>query len=48
VLHLHLEKGQCMEVFIAGGKNRELQEILGPTRKIRTVRSRRLISASRV
>lgn len=47
MLHLHLEKGQCMEVFIARGSNNRLREILGRIRKIRGVRSIRFISTSR-
>src|SRR4030065_2471366 len=33
MLHLHLEKGQCMEGFIARGPNHRLREILGKIRK---------------
>jgi CopG family nickel-responsive transcriptional regulator len=47
MLHLHLEKGQCMEVFIARGPNARLQEILGKIRKVKGVRSIRFISTSR-
>ena len=47
MLHLHLEKGQCMEVFIARGPNSRLREILGKIRKVRGVRSIRFISTSR-
>jgi CopG family nickel-responsive transcriptional regulator len=47
MLHLHLEKGQCMEVFIARGPNHRLREILGRIRKIRGLRSIRFISTSR-
>ena len=47
MLHLHLEKGQCMEVFIARGPNGRLREILGKIRKIKGVRSIRFISTSR-
>jgi len=47
MLHLHLEKGQCMEVFIARGPNSKLREILGKIRKVRGVRSIRFISTSR-
>src|SRR4030066_1312300 len=44
MLHLHLEKGQCMEVFIARGPNSVLKEILGKIRKVKGVRSIRFIS----
>lgn len=47
MLHLHLEKDQCMEVFIARGSNQRLREILGRIRRIRGVRSIRFISTSR-
>ena len=47
MLHLHLEKGQCMEVFIARGPNNRLREILEKIRKVRGVRSIRFISTSR-
>ena len=47
MLHLHLEKGQCMEVFIARGPINVLREILGKIRKVRGVRSIRFISTSR-
>jgi CopG family nickel-responsive transcriptional regulator len=47
MLHLHLEKGQCMEVFIARGPNGRLREILGKIRKVKGVRSIRFISTSR-
>lgn len=47
MLHLHLEKGQCMEVFIARGPTGRLREILGKIRKVRGVRSIRFISTSR-
>jgi CopG family nickel-responsive transcriptional regulator len=47
MLHLHLEKGQCMEVFIARGPNSKLREILGKIRKVRGVRSIRFVSTSR-
>src|SRR4030042_4034575 len=47
MLHLHPEKGQCMEVFIARGPNSRLREILGKIRKVRGVRSIRFISTSR-
>ena len=47
MLHLHLEKGQCMEVFIARGPNNRLREILGKIRKVKGVRSIRFISTSR-
>jgi len=46
MLHLHLEKGQCMEVFIARGSNVVLREILGKIRKVKGVRSIRFISTS--
>jgi CopG family nickel-responsive transcriptional regulator len=46
MLHLHLEKGQCMEVFIARGPNMRLREILGRIRKIKGVRSIRFIATS--
>jgi len=46
MLHLHLEKGQCMEVFIARGPNHRLREILGKIRKVKGVRSLRFISTS--
>jgi len=44
MLHLHLEKGQCMEVFIARGPNQTLREILGKIRRVKGVRSIRFIS----
>ncbi len=44
MLHLHLEKGQCMEVFIARGENSRLKEILTKIRKVKGVRSIRFIS----
>ena len=47
MLHLHIEKGQCMEVFIARGPNSRLREILGKIRKVKGVRSIRFISTSR-
>jgi len=47
MLHLHLEKGQCMEVFIARGPNNRLREIIGKIRKVKGVRSIRFISTSR-
>jgi len=47
MLHLHLERGQCMELIIARGPNSILREILGKVRKIRGVRSIRFISTSR-
>ncbi|HUV62164.1 MAG TPA: ribbon-helix-helix protein, CopG family, partial [Thermoplasmata archaeon] len=47
MLHLHLERGQCMELIIARGPNNVLREILGKVRKIRGVRSIRFISTSR-
>lgn len=47
MLHLHLEKGQCMEVFIARGPNQKLREILSKLRKIKGVRSIRFIATSR-
>jgi len=46
MLHLHLEKGQCMEVFIARGSNAVLREILGKIRRVKGVRSIRFISTS--
>ncbi len=46
MLHLHLEKGQCMELFIARGSNAVLREILGKIRRIKGVRSIRYISTS--
>lgn len=46
MLHLHLEKGQCMEVFIAKGSSTVLKEILGKIRKVKGVRSIRFISTS--
>jgi CopG family nickel-responsive transcriptional regulator len=46
MLHLHLEKGQCMEVFIARGSNSVLREILAKIRRIRGVRSMRFMSTS--
>ncbi len=47
MLHLHLERGQCMELIIARGPNSVLREILAKVRKIRGVRSIRFISTSR-
>ncbi len=47
MLHLHLEKGQCMEVFIARGSNTTLREILGKIRRVKGVKSMRFISTSR-
>ena len=47
MLHLHLEKGQCMEVFIARGENGRLREILGKIRKVKGVRSIKFISTAR-
>lgn len=47
MLHLHLEKGQCMEVFIARGENSKLKEILAKLRKVKGVRSIRFISTPR-
>lgn len=47
MLHLHLERGQCMELIIARGPNPVLREILRKVRKIRGVRSIRFISTSR-
>jgi len=44
MLHLHLEKWQCMEVFIARGPNQTLREILGKIRRVKGVRSIRFIS----
>jgi CopG family nickel-responsive transcriptional regulator len=46
MLHLHLAKDQCMEVFIARGQNSVLREILRRIRSIRGVRSIRFISTS--
>lgn len=46
MLHLHLEKDQCMEVFIARGHNTVLREILRRIRSIKGVRSIRFISTS--
>ncbi|UCE91916.1 MAG: hypothetical protein JSV90_01860 [Methanobacteriota archaeon] len=46
MLHLHLERGQCMELIIARGPNTALREILRKVRKIRGVRSIRFISTS--
>jgi len=47
MLHLHIEKGQCMEVFIARGPNQRLREILSKIRKVKGVRSIRFISTAR-
>ena len=47
MLHLHIEKGQCMEVFIARGPNHRLREILSKIRKVKGVRSIRFISTAR-
>jgi len=47
MLHLHIEKGQCMEVFIARGPNAVLKEILSKIRKVKGVRSIRFISTPR-
>jgi len=47
MLHLHIEKGQCMEVFIARGPNVRLREILSKIRKVKGVRSIRFISIAR-
>ncbi len=47
MLHLHIEKGQCMEVFIARGPNNRLREILSKIRKVKGVRSIRFISIAR-
>jgi CopG family nickel-responsive transcriptional regulator len=47
MLHVHLEKGQCMEVFFAKGPNSVLKEILGKIRKVRGLRSIRFISVPR-
>jgi CopG family nickel-responsive transcriptional regulator len=47
MLHLHIERGQCMEVFIARGPSNRLREILSKIRKVRGVRSIRFISVSR-
>ena len=46
MLHLHLEKDQCMELFIARGSNAVLREILGKLRRIKGVRSIRFISTA--
>jgi len=47
MLHLHIERGQCMEVFIARGPNNRLREILTKIRKVKGVRSIRFISIGR-
>ncbi len=47
MLHLHIERGQCMEVFIARGPNSRLREILSKIRKVKGVRSIRFISTAR-
>lgn len=47
MLHLHLERGQCMELIIARGPNAVLREILAKVRRVRGVRSIRFISTSR-
>jgi len=47
MLHLHIEEGQCMEVFIARGSNSVLREILGKIRKVKGVGSIRYISTPR-
>jgi len=47
MLHVHIEKGQCMEVFIARGPNNRLREILSKIRKVKGVRSIRFISIAR-
>ncbi len=47
MLHLHLEKGQCMEVFIARGESARLREIIGKIRKVKGVRSIKFISTAR-
>lgn len=47
MLHLHIEKGQCMEVFIARGPTNRLREILFKIRKVKGVRSIRFISTSK-
>src|SRR4030042_1403681 len=47
MLHLHIEKGQCMEVFIARGPSNRLREILSKIRKVKGVRPIRYISTSR-
>ncbi|MEM0343308.1 MAG: CopG family ribbon-helix-helix protein [Thermoplasmata archaeon] len=47
MLHLHLEKGQCMEVFIARGPNARLREILTKIRRVKGVRSIKFISTSK-
>jgi len=46
MLHLHLEKDQCMELFIARGSNAVLREILGKLRRIKGVKSIRFISTA--
>ena len=46
MLHLHLERGQCMELIIARGPNSVLKEILTKVRKVRGIRSIRFISTS--
>ncbi|MCU0852087.1 MAG: CopG family ribbon-helix-helix protein [Thermoplasmata archaeon] len=46
MLHLHIETGQCMEVFIARGQTNRLREILSKIRKVKGVRSIRFISTS--
>ena len=47
MLHLHLEKGQCMEVFIARGPNGRLKEILEKIRRLKGVHSIRFVSTPR-
>ncbi|UCE45728.1 MAG: CopG family ribbon-helix-helix protein [Methanobacteriota archaeon] len=46
MLHLHLERDQCMELIIARGPNSVLKEILTKVRKVRGIRSIRFISTS--
>ncbi len=46
MLHLHLEKDQCMELFIARGSNAVLREILSKLRRIKGVKSIRFISTA--
>ncbi len=46
MLHLHMERGQCMEVFIARGPSVRLREILSKIRRIKGVQSIRYISTS--
>lgn len=46
MLHLHLERGQCMELIIARGPNAVLRDILTKVRRVRGIRSIRFISTS--